>query len=864
MTVNDPLVSFFGPATPALGEIAGLSPADSGHVLREGLPLLVQALVDTDRTPEGRTAIDQAYAAIPNFSSVDAALNAPGGASELLQAGEVLSANVLREPLPSIAARLGSADSAGASRLLQLALPLLLSLLAGRGMRPGDLVGTAPAGSTGAAPIAAGLTAAGLVETLRSRLGGSSGEALGRAAGFTSSTAGRAAAASLPVLLAAIARKGQDEAGAADLLNRSRDLEDLAAGPLPTNPTEVARLEGQGRPLVTHLFGSADAVTGRLGSAVGGSGASAGKLLALLAPVVLGLLGREARTSGTTAAGLSRVLGDLPGLLPGLTPPGMSGLSALLNPPTVVAATPQVRAAPAPRSAPAPTTSATTSTTTVTQTRRRGGFPWWLIPLLLLLGLGGCWLTQQNGREPTTASAPAATQGDGESILVTNPTSDADLPAEPFVMSGTAAPGVSLTISDEGDEVASATVDDAGNWEAQIPAPTPGEHTYTVEGSDGTQSQFKVNVVDGAAAAPGDSESILVTNPTAGANLPAEPFEMSGTAAPGITLTVSDQGQEVATATVDDAGNWQAQLPAPTLGEHVYTVEGSDGTQSQFRVNVVEGTDAATDAGTAAASDDTAAAEGQAQQEATETTTPAAQPSEPASPSSGIPASGATTAPSRPAAGTPATPTPATPPAAAATGDATDTTATEPTEPAAAFAIAEPAADAELPAGGFTLSGTGEPGQSVQILEDGTSLGTVTVADDGTWSLDVPSPAEGAHSYAAQDEAGAELASVAVTVAAADPNASAATCDEPYSLSISDGQTVSEPFRFGGVGAGEGYLVTVRRGERVVGTKRVLLDSTCGWSYQSRPGPGEVSYDVRPLEDPNAEPLSTVDLTVAN
>ncbi|MCP2013932.1 hypothetical protein L1280_001069 [Deinococcus sp. HSC-46F16] len=846
MTVNDPLVSFFGPATPALGEIAGLSPADSGRVLEGGLPLLVQALADTDRTPEGRAAIDQAYAAIPNFPSVDAALSALGGASELMQAGEVLSANVLREPLPSIAARLGSADSAGATRLLQLALPLLLSLLAGRGLRPGDLVATATVGSTGTAPVAAGLTAAGLLETLRGHLGGSSGEALGRAAGFTSSTAGRAAAASLPVLLAAIARKGQDEAGAADLLSRSRDLEGLAAGPLPTDSAEVTRLEGQGRPLVTHLFGSADAVTGRLGSAVGGSGTSAGKLLALLAPVVLGLLGREARASGTNAAGLSRVLGDLPGLLPGLIPAGMSGLSALLNPPTVASATPQVRAAPAPQPAPAPSTSTTTSTTTVTQTRRRGGFPWWLIPLLLLLGLGGCWLTQQNGREPTTASAPAATQGDGESILVTNPTSDADLPAEPFVMSGTAAPGVTLTISDEGDEVATATVDDAGNWEAQIPAPTPGEHTYTVEGSDGTQSQFKVNIVDDAAAAPGDGESILVTNPTAGANLPAEPFEMSGTATPGISLTVSDQGQEVATATVDDAGNWQAQLPAPTLGEHVYTVEGSDGTQSQFRVNVVEDADAAADAGTAAASDDSAATESPAQE--ANGTTPATPPSEPASPGTGTAASGATTAP----------------PASTSTDETTETTATESAEPAAAFAIAEPAADAELPAGGFTLSGTGEPGQSVQILEDGTSLGSVTVADDGTWNLDVPSPAEGAHTYAAQDEAGTELASVAVTVAAADPNASAATCDEPYSLSISDGQTVSEPFRFGGVGAGEGYLVTVRRGERVVGTKRVLLDSTCGWSYQSRPGPGEVTYDVRPLEDPNAEPLSTVDLTVAN
>ena len=88
---------------------------------------------------------------------------------------------------------------------------------------------------------------------------------------------------------------------------------------------------------------------------------------------------------------------------------------------------------------------------------RRGGFPWWIIPLLLLLGLGGCWLVNQNRAAP-----PAATGEAAASIVVTNPTSGADLPAEPFTMSGTGPANTELTISDQGQEVGKATVGAVG------------------------------------------------------------------------------------------------------------------------------------------------------------------------------------------------------------------------------------------------------------------------------------------------------------------------------------------------------------------------------------------------------------------
>jgi len=40
----------------------------------------------------------------------------------------------------------------------------------------------------------------------------------------------------------------------------------------------------------------------------------------------------------------------------------------------------------------------------------------------------------------------------------------------------------------------------------------------------------------------------------------------------------------------------------------------------------------------------------------------------------------------------------------------------------------------------FTLTGTGEPGASLRLLANGADLGTVTVAEDGTWSLETSLP----------------------------------------------------------------------------------------------------------------------------
>ncbi|GMA14141.1 DUF937 domain-containing protein [Deinococcus metallilatus] len=710
MNVADLLESYFGPASAEqLGRATDLSAEGAARVLHEGLPLQLNALADHARTPEGQAQIAEALANVPDFPSVEAALNEPDGAAHLRQAGELLAPVLLGGQANSVAGQVAGGLNAGSvQQLLHMTLPLLLSFLGQRGLNAANVGSVLPAlkGALGTAAGVAGgaLTAAGLLDFLKGQFGGQAADQLGRAAGFTGGTATRAAQAALPVVLNAIANKGSTEAGAADLLARGRDLQRFTTpdGTLNTallnDPAETARAEGQGRGLLGSLFPNVDAVTGRFGSAVGGSGTSAGRLLALMAPLVLSLVLGRARAANLKPAGLSGLLAGVAPLLPALLPAGLTSLGALLAPPpqveTVAAAVPpppRVVQTPPPQATPAPPP---VDTAAPVAPARRGGFPWWLIPLLLLLGLGGWWLL----RQPSTTTAGTTTTGaTGNGIVVTNPGSGATLPAEDFVMSGTAPAGTTLSIEDQGQPVASVNVGPDGKWQAAIPAPTPGEHTYTIGGQNGTRSEFKVNVT-GASGSAG--------NATTGGNTAANGAAGSG------------------------------------------------------------------------------------------------------------------------------------------------------------FAITEPAASAQLPAGGFTLRGTGTPGQTVQVLEDGTSLGNATVAADGTWSLNVPSPAAGAHTYSVKGADGTELASVAATVAAASAGASAVNCTKTYTLSISDGQTVSQPFRFGGVGQGQGYSVTVKRGDRTVGTKTIPLDATCGWSYQSRPGAGTVTYEVRPLGDAAAAPLSTVTLTV--
>ncbi|MFC5848546.1 DUF937 domain-containing protein [Deinococcus petrolearius] len=812
MTSTQDLQSYFAAGAARLGEAAGLDPQAAARTLAAGLPRQLAALAAHAALPEGREQVQEAVSTLPAFGPVAEVLDDPAGAEHLEQAGALLAPVLLGDSAPG--------GAGGETRLLHMVLPLVLSRLGRQGdvaraladatARPLDLgvglPGTAVAGLAGAvaapvpeavrvpgldplpdpAPVAAPVPAptvsfakdsapqatpgaastgavaagtlgtAGLLEFLRAQLSGRAGDQIGRAAGFSAGTSGRAVAGALPVVLNAVANRGATQAGAAELLRQGEDLGRLTTpagslnGALLGDSAEMARLEGQGRGLLGGLFGNHEAMTGRLGTALGGSGASAGRLLALLTPLVLALLARHTQARSLGAAGLSTELAALGPQLPGLLPPGMGGLTALLGAGALAGGV-AVAGAPAPavvaRAAPAPTPTPpapavpTPPPPASPAPERRRAFPWWLIPLLLLLLLGGCWLVNRDDTAQTgtgtattgTANTGAATTGgaEGGGIVVTSPVAGADLPAQAFTMSGTAPAGQELRIEDRGQEVAAATADVGGNWSAELPAPTPGEHTYSVIGGEGVRSEFKVNVTaDGAA-----------------------PSAATGT-------------------TTDTTGT---------------TADGTEVTGS------------------------------------TDT-----------------PGTGATAA------------------------------------TAGAVAFSQPASGAEVPAAGLSLSGTGPAGQSYEVLEDGTSIGNVTVEAGGTWTLAVPAATPGAKTYVLRGADGQEAArlpltvtgSVAGTGATGTGAAGGAACTEALTVSLKDGETVSAPYRFGGVGSGEGYTVTVKRGERVVGTRSVALGDGCAWNYTSNPGgrdgrESRVTYEVRPRDAaPDSAPEASLTLTV--
>jgi hypothetical protein len=97
------------------------------------------------------------------------------------------------------------------------------------------------------------------------------------------------------------------------------------------------------------------------------------------------------------------------------------------------------------------------------------------------------------------------------------------------------------------------------------------------------------------------------------------------------------------------------------------------------------------------------------------------------------------------------------------------------------------------------------------------------------------------------------------TPATTEPAPAMTECSKDFSLLVTDGQSVSAPFRFGGEGKGKSYTITVKRGDRIIGSKELPLNADCAWGYDSTPEKGAITYVVN--ETGGAE-VATVNLTV--
>lgn len=151
---------------------------------------------------------------------------------------------------------------------------------------------------------------ASLIDLVNERLDDRTLSQLSQQLGTDPGTTRQAVPAALTALLGGLSHNASQSTGAQQLANaleRDHDgsvLDDLAGGLV--NP----QLVQQGGGILGHIFGGRrPAVESQVGRTAGLNQAQAARLLMLLAPIVLGALGRAKRQRGLDPGGISDVLG---------------------------------------------------------------------------------------------------------------------------------------------------------------------------------------------------------------------------------------------------------------------------------------------------------------------------------------------------------------------------------------------------------------------------------------------------------------------------------------------------------------------------------------------------------------------------
>uniref|UniRef100_UPI00093CF116 Ig-like domain-containing protein n=2 Tax=Pseudomonas aeruginosa TaxID=287 RepID=UPI00093CF116 len=167
-----------------------------------------------------------------------------------------------------------------------------------------------------------------------------------------------------------------------------------------------------------------------------------------------------------------------------------------------------------------------------------------------------------------------ATDASGNTSAGSSVTVDSVAPATPVInpsngttLSGTAEPGSSVTLTDgNGNPIGQVTADGSGNWSFTPGTPLPNGTVVNATASDptGNTSAPASTTVDSVApAAP-------VVNPSNGA-------EISGTAEPGATVTLTDgSGNPIGQVTADGSGNWSFTPSTPLADGTVVNATATD------------------------------------------------------------------------------------------------------------------------------------------------------------------------------------------------------------------------------------------------------------------------------------------------
>ncbi|HHK4376698.1 TPA: Ig-like domain-containing protein [Pseudomonas aeruginosa] len=329
---------------------------------------------------------------------------------------------------------------------------------------------------------------------------------------------------------------------------------------------------------------------------------------------------------------------------------------------------------------------------------------------------------------------PPLTNGETVTVIVTDPAGNSstpvtaeapDFPDAPqvnasngSVLSGTAEAGVTIVITDgNGNPIGQTSTDANGNWSF-----TPGSQL-----PDGTV----VNVVARDAAgnsSPAISITVDGVAPSAPVVEPSNGSELSGTAEPGSSVTLTDgNGNPIGQTTADANGNWSFTPSTPLPDGTVVNVVARDaaGNSSPPASVTVDAVAPATP--TVDPSNGTTLS-GTAEPGSSVTLTDG----------NGNPIGQVTADGSGNWTFTPSTPLP--------NGTVVNATATDPSGNASSPAsvtvdAVAPATPVVNPSNGTTLSGTAEPGATVTLTDgNGNPIGQVTADGSGNWSFTPGTP----------------------------------------------------------------------------------------------------------------------------
>ena len=351
------------------------------------------------------------------------------------------------------------------------------------------------------------------------------------------------------------------------------------------------------------------------------------------------------------------------------------------------------------------------------------------------------------------------------------PLPTAEIDAQGTTITGTGEPAATVIVRDaNGETIGQGTVDADGNYSLTLTTPQGNGETLTVVQSDAAGNVSPpITLVAPDFTAP--------AAPTA--TIAADGASITGIGEPGATVTVRDAaGQPLGTATVDPQGNYTLPLATPQANGETLNVTQSDPAGNISPVTTISAPDtSAPTAPTAIIAADGASITGIGEPGATVAVRDAAgQPLGTAT----IDPQGAYTLPlaTPQANGETLTVTQSDPAgniSPATTISAPDTTA--PTAPIVAIS-----------ADGSVLSGTGEPGAAVQVVDaGGQPVGTATVGGDGRFSVALPTGTTNGQTLSVVQTDAAGNASPASTVVTPDliaPAAPAATVS-PDGTSIS-------------------------------------------------------------------------------